>query len=90
MKQAASLAILLAAVTLPTEVLAYVGPGAGLSLLGALWALVAALATAFLFLLAWPVRRMLRRRRLAAAAQPAGELADSGGTPAAGPSGRES
>jgi membrane protein implicated in regulation of membrane protease activity len=49
--------------TVPTAALAYVGPGAGLSLLGALWALIAALATAFLFVIAWPVRKALRRRR---------------------------
>lgn len=40
---------------------AYVGPGAGLSLLGAFWALIVALFMAAFFLLAWPVRRMLRR-----------------------------
>lgn len=51
------------ALTVPTAALAYVGPGAGLSLLGALWALIAALATAFLFVIAWPVRKALRRRR---------------------------
>lgn len=42
---------------------AYVGPGAGLSLLGALWALVAAIAAAVVFLVAWPIRRMRRRKR---------------------------
>lgn len=49
----------------PATALAYVGPGAGLSLLGALWALIAAIATAFLFIFAWPLRKMLRRRRAA-------------------------
>lgn len=49
---------------LPTAALAYVGPGAGLSLLGALWALLAAVMMALLFILAWPLRRMMRRRRL--------------------------
>jgi membrane protein implicated in regulation of membrane protease activity len=42
--------------------LAYIGPGAGLSLLGALWAIVAAVLAALLFLLIWPIRRLLRRR----------------------------
>lgn len=41
---------------------AYVGPGAGLSLLGALWGLVIAVAVAVGFVIAWPVRRMLRAR----------------------------
>lgn len=47
--------------------LAYVGPGAGLSLLGALWALLVAVAMALAFIVAWPVRRLLRRRRAAKA-----------------------
>lgn len=42
---------------------AYVGPGAGISLLGALWGVIAAIAIALGFVLFWPVRRMLRRRR---------------------------
>jgi hypothetical protein len=42
---------------------AYVGPGAGLSLLAALWGVVAAIGIALFFVLAWPVRRLLRARR---------------------------
>jgi uncharacterized membrane protein len=57
-----------AVLAVPATALAYVGPGAGLSLLGALWALIAAVATAFLFIFAWPLRKMLRRRRAARAA----------------------
>ncbi|WP_205042044.1 hypothetical protein [Rhodoligotrophos defluvii] len=56
-----------AALVSPTAAFAYVGPGAGLSLLGALWALIAAIATALMFVLAWPIRRMLHRRRTARA-----------------------
>lgn len=48
---------------LPTVAFAYVGPGAGLSLLGALWALLAAVFMAVSLVVAWPLRRMLRRRR---------------------------
>jgi membrane protein implicated in regulation of membrane protease activity len=47
----------------PATAGAYVGPGAGLSLLGALWALLVALGTALVFVIAWPVRRMLKRKR---------------------------
>lgn len=54
---------LAAAATLPTAAMAYVGPGAGLSLLGALWALIAAVGVALFFVVAWPVRKMLRKRR---------------------------
>jgi len=51
------------AVTISSPAFAYVGPGAGLSLLGALWALLLAVGAALLFLVAWPLRRMRRRRR---------------------------
>lgn len=46
---------------------AYIGPGAGLSLLGALWGVFAAIFAALLFLLIWPLRRLLRRNRQAPA-----------------------
>lgn len=35
--------------------LAYVGPGVGLSLLGALWALLLAVLAAVAFVVAWPL-----------------------------------
>jgi membrane protein implicated in regulation of membrane protease activity len=52
--------------------LAYVGPGAGLSLVGAFWGLLVAVFAAFAFVIAWPVRRLLRRRRGAPAETAAG------------------
>lgn len=42
MKKIATSILFATAVLAPTAAFAYVGPGAGLSLLGALWALVAA------------------------------------------------
>jgi membrane protein implicated in regulation of membrane protease activity len=48
---------------IPETAAAYVGPGAGLSLLSALWALLLALFTALVFAVAWPLRQLLRRRR---------------------------
>lgn len=48
--------------TLPA--VAYIGPGAGLSLVGALWAVIAAVGAALFFVVAWPLRRLLRRRRV--------------------------
>lgn len=48
----------------PAPAFAYVGPGAGLSLLGALWALIAAIGLAIAFVVAWPIRKMMRNRRL--------------------------
>jgi len=65
---------------LPHAADAYVGPGAGLSLLGALWALIVAIAAAVAFIVAWPIRRMRRRKReereLAAAEQQAENAAE--------------
>jgi membrane protein implicated in regulation of membrane protease activity len=75
---------------LPVAANAYVGPGAGLSLLGALWALVVAVAAAIAFLFAWPIRRMRRRKReareleerqQAEPARPAAEGTDQGRNP---------
>lgn len=42
---------------------AYVGPGAGLSLLGALWGLLIAVAAALGFIILWPLRQAIRRAR---------------------------
>lgn len=57
-----------------TPAFAYVGPGAGLSLLGALWGLLIAVVTALIFIAVWPIRRYrrkLRERRQQAEAQDA-------------------
>jgi len=42
---------------------AYVGPGAGLSALGALWALIASIFTALVVILFWPIRYLIRKMR---------------------------
>lgn len=55
--------LFLACVVMPLAAEAYVGPGAGLSLLSALWGLLCAIGAAFLFLIMWPIRRMRRRKR---------------------------
>ena len=43
---------------------AYVGPGAGLSLLGALWGLLLSVGAALWFVILWPLRRMRKRAQL--------------------------
>jgi len=48
---------------MPAPAAAYVGPGAALSLLGALWGLLVAIGAAVAFAVAWPIRRYLRSRR---------------------------
>lgn len=47
---------------LPGIAHAYVGPGAGLSLVAAFWAILVAVGTIVVFTLMWPIRRMMRRK----------------------------
>jgi membrane protein implicated in regulation of membrane protease activity len=52
-----------AAVLAAFPAFAYVGPGAGLTLLGALWGLVVAVVVSLGFVLLWPIRRLMRRNK---------------------------
>ena len=54
--------------------LAYVGPGAGITMLGALWAVIAGIVLAVLGLMIWPIRAYLRRRKRAAGGADEDEL----------------
>ena len=47
----------------PGGAVAYVGPGAGITMLSALWGVLVALLLAIGFVLFWPIRVLLRRRR---------------------------
>lgn len=58
---------LLATALLPVEAWAYVGPGAGLSAVGSLLALLAAVALAVVGFVWYPVKRLLRRRKAVSA-----------------------
>lgn len=58
---AATLAILVMA----RPAFAYIGPGAGLSVIAAFWALLTAVVSSILFLVLWPLRNRLRRRKAA-------------------------
>ena len=62
-----------AAVLAASPAFAYVGPGAGLTLLGALWGLILAVVVSVGFILLWPIRRMIRRNRRAAGDQQAAD-----------------
>tara|TARA_R110000823_G_scaffold31043_3_gene88717 strand:- start:392 stop:700 length:309 start_codon:yes stop_codon:yes gene_type:complete len=58
---ASTLAVAMLLTAFPAH--AYVGPGAGLSLLSALWAVLAAILVAVGFVLMWPIRKMMRKRK---------------------------
>jgi hypothetical protein len=68
------LAVVVAALGAAAPAAAYVGPGAGLSLVGAFWGLLVAVFAALAFIVIWPVRRLLRRGR---GSPDAGQLAMS-------------
>ncbi|MEM7268686.1 MAG: hypothetical protein AAF401_05475 [Pseudomonadota bacterium] len=57
-----TLAAFLIAVAVPTLAMAYVGPGAGISAIGSLIALIAAVLLAIVGFLWFPLKRMLRKR----------------------------
>ena len=59
--------VLIAAFFAPGTAAAYMGPGAGLGMLGSLVAVVAAVALAVFGLVLLPVRMILKRRRKASA-----------------------
>lgn len=59
----AALAAALSLVAGPAS--AYIGPGAGLSVVAAFWALLTAVVSSLLFLALWPIRNRLRRRKAA-------------------------
>ena len=50
-----------------TPAFAYIGPGAGITMLGALWGVVVAAVLAVAAVLLWPLRVLFRRRRRARA-----------------------
>jgi hypothetical protein len=69
----AALAILLVAP--PAE--AYIGPGAGITLIGSFIGLLVAVFAALGAVLFWPLRRMMKRRKGAASATPPPDAAKS-------------
>jgi hypothetical protein len=79
-------AALVAGVALPAA--AYVGPGAGLSLLGAFWGLLLAVGAALGFVILWPLRRLFGRQRSrpAAAQHPAAGPSATAAAPPRSPS----
>jgi hypothetical protein len=58
--------LILALFSLTAE--AYVGPGAGISVLGSLLGILATIVVAIGAIILWPVRKMMKRKKAAAAA----------------------
>jgi hypothetical protein len=56
-------AIALGLSLLATPAFAYIGPGAGITVLGALWGVVVAVVLAVAAVILWPLRVLFRRRR---------------------------
>jgi hypothetical protein len=73
---------------LPTNAFAYVGPGAGLTMLGSLIAVLLTVLVAILGIVLFPLRALMKRRRAKSpdgAAQPSErERSDDGGLSATG------
>lgn len=59
----------LVGLTLPKLAVAYIGPGAGLTLIGSLVGIIVAVLMALGILLSWPVRILIRRIRRRSAAR---------------------
>ncbi len=68
----------------PGAAMAYVGPGAGISLIGALVGLVAAVFAALGLVLSWPIRKMLKRFRAAKKEEAAKAAGDASPAPDTG------
>jgi hypothetical protein len=60
--------VLIGAAAMSNAAFAYVGPGAGLTLLGALWGLLLAICAALAFVVMWPLRQWRKRVRAERAA----------------------
>lgn len=67
MNSKTTLALTITSITLLPEIaMAYVGPGAGISVLGALWGLIVGVVMALGIVLFWPIRMLIRKRKAAA------------------------
>ena len=76
-KSLRTLSLSLVIVAIAEPAIAYVGPGAGVSLLGAAAGLIVAILVAFGVIVLWPLRRFMKSRRKATPDAPAGEVASA-------------
>lgn len=68
--------------SLSVPALAYVGPGAGISVLGSLLGILATIVIAIGAIVMWPLRKALKRRRRNAEASEAAAAGGERGAPA--------
>ncbi len=68
-KSLSTLTLILAVIAVTAPAHAYVGPGAGVSLLGAAFGLIAAIGLALGVVVFWPLRRFLKSRKRRAVAE---------------------
>lgn len=61
-KLSLSVTVLIVCLT-PDTAMAYVGPGAGITMLAALWGVLLAIGATIGAVLYWPIRSMLRKRK---------------------------
>ena len=77
MQQITKIFFLVATLMISGTAAAYVGPGAGISVLGALWGLIIGVVMAVGVILFWPIRMMMRKKKAAKEAAAAGEAGDT-------------
>jgi hypothetical protein len=59
-----SILILLLTILIPQPIMAYVGPGTGITAIGAFFAIVASIIAALFGFIWYPIKRLLRNRKL--------------------------
>lgn len=62
------LALTLLLLLISGSVFSYVGPGAGISVLGSLLGILVTIGVAILAIIMWPVRKLMKKRKAARAA----------------------
>lgn len=78
-----------AILAVPSQVFAYIGPGAGLSIVGSVLALVAAIIVGIFGFLWFPIRRLLRKRKQASTEESKGTDLDATEATSDAPHGRK-
>lgn len=59
-----------------SSAMAYVGPGAGISVLGSLLGILATIVLAIAAIIMWPLRKLLKKRKAASAVEEVAEGSD--------------